>query len=293
MVSAINNGGGFYRMEIYLHEARMAGAIIHNPCVNKSTYHTTVYNKDLYIGLMHIEKVESDLILKIIEEREQYGNYQSLEDFVNRITIAIESLQRLIFIGAFRFTGKTKNELALSARLLLVNFKSQNKNLTLLQEPVVEYKLPKLNRSFFEDAFDEIEILSFPVSYSPFDLLKTTYRGDVLVKDLLNHHQQYVKMLAYLVSIKKNPTKQGMMAFGTWIDVEGNFFDTAHFAKNLETYPLLLADAPDCPPLCAKYIFPDESLEKPYPEVGFPSVLERSLECTVFPFESFFIIKPY
>lgn len=236
MVSAINNGGGFYRMEIYLHEARMAGAIIHNPCVNKSTYHTNVYNKDLYIGLMHIEKVESDLILKIIEEREQYGNYQSLEDFVNRITIAIESLQRLIFIGAFRFTGKTKNELALSARLLLVNFKSQNKNLTLLQEPIVEYKLPKLNRSFFEDAFDEIEILSFPVSYSPFDLLKTTYRGDVLVKDLLNHHQQYVKMLAYLVSIKKNPTKQGMMAFGTWIDVEGNFFDTAHFAKNLETY---------------------------------------------------------
>ena len=237
MVSAINNGGGFYRMEIYLHEARMAGAIIHNPCVNKSTYHTTVYNKDLYIGLMHIEKVETDLTLKIIEEREQYGNYQSLEDFVNRITIAIESLQRLIFIGAFRFTQKTKNELALSARLLLVNFKSQNKNLTLLQEPVVEYKLPKLNRSFFEDAFDEIEILSFPFSYSPFDLLKTTYRGDVLVKDLLNHHQQYVKMLAYLVSIKKNPTKQGMMAFGTWIDVEGNFFDTAHFAKNLETYP--------------------------------------------------------
>ena len=237
MVSAINNGGGFYRMEIYLHEARMAGAIIHNPCVNKSTYHTTVYNKDLYIGLMHIEKVETDLTLKIIEEREQYGNYQSLEDFVNRVTIAIESLQRLIFIGAFRFTEKTKNELALSARLLLVNFKSQNKNLTLLQEPIVEYKLPKLNRSFFEDAFDEIEILSFPVSYSPFDLLKTTYRGDVLVKDLLNHHQQYVKMLAYLVSIKKNPTKQGMMAFGTWIDVEGNFFDTAHFAKNLETYP--------------------------------------------------------
>jgi DNA-directed DNA polymerase III PolC len=237
MVSAINNGGGFYRMEIYLHEARMEGAIIHNPCVNKSTYHTTVYGKDLYIGLMHIEKIDHHLKLKIIEEREQNGEYTSLEDFVKRIPVAIESLQKLIFIGALRFTGKTKNELALAARLLLVNFKPENRMLTLLQEPVVEYKLPELIRSDYEDAFDEIEILSFPVSHSPFDLLQTKYRGDVLVKDLLKHHKQYVKMLAYLVSIKKNPTKHGMMAFGTWIDVEGNFFDTAHFAKSYVAYP--------------------------------------------------------
>ncbi|MCD6018790.1 MAG: polymerase subunit alpha [Bacteroidetes bacterium] len=237
MVSAINNGGGFYRMEIYLHEARMAGAIIHNPCINRSVYQTTVYNKDLYIGLMHIEKIDHQLKMQIVDERERHGDYSSLEDFVNRIPVAIESLQRLIFIGAFRFTGKTKNELALAARLLLVNFKPENRTLTLLQEPVVEYKLPELVRSDFEDAFDEIEILSFPVSHSPFDLLQTKYRGDVLVKDLLNHHKHYVKMLAYLVSIKKNPTKNGMMAFGTWIDVEGNFFDTAHFAKSFEAYP--------------------------------------------------------
>jgi hypothetical protein len=35
MVAAINNGGGFYRPEIYIHEAKMSG-IIHNPCINKS-----------------------------------------------------------------------------------------------------------------------------------------------------------------------------------------------------------------------------------------------------------------
>jgi DNA polymerase III alpha subunit len=36
MVAAINNGGGFYRPEIYIHEAKMSGGIIHNPCINKS-----------------------------------------------------------------------------------------------------------------------------------------------------------------------------------------------------------------------------------------------------------------
>ena len=38
MVAVINNQGGFYRTEVYVHEARMSGATIHNPCVNKSEY---------------------------------------------------------------------------------------------------------------------------------------------------------------------------------------------------------------------------------------------------------------
>ena len=237
MVSAINNGGGFYRAEIYVHEAKMSGAAIHNPCVNKSFYHTTVYGIDVYLGFMHLKSLNSTLANSIVEEREQNGDYKSLEDFINRIQIGIEGMQTLIFIGAFRFTGKTKNELVLAARLLLVNFKPENRNLMLLQEPIKEYKLPVLERCDFEDAFDEIEILSFPVSCSPFDLLKTTYRGDVMAKDLLIHHKKQVKMLAYLVSTKQVPTKLGTMYFGTWIDAEGDYFDTAHFANSLVNYP--------------------------------------------------------
>ena len=237
MVSAINNGGGFYRAEIYVHEAKMSGAAIHNPCVNKSFYHTTVYGIDVYLGFMHLKSLNSTLANSIVEEREQNGDYKSLEDFINRIQIGIEGMQTLIFIGAFRFTGKTKNELVLAARLLLVNFKPENRNLMLLQEPIKEYKLPVLERCDFEDAFDEIEILSFPVSCSPFDLLKTKYRGDIMAKDLLIYHKKQVKMLAYLVSTKQVPTKLGTMYFGTWIDAEGDYFDTAHFANSLVNYP--------------------------------------------------------
>jgi DNA polymerase-3 subunit alpha/error-prone DNA polymerase len=237
MVSAINNGGGFYRTEIYVHEAKMSGAKIHNPCVNKSLYETMVYGKDLYLGLMHLKSLDSLLAISIVEERERNGDYKSLEDFINRIPIGIEGIQTLIFIGAFRFTGKTKNELILAARLILVNFKPENRNWMLLQEPVKEYKLPVLERCEFEDAFDEIEILSFPVSCSPFDLLQTKFRGNVMARDLILHHKKEVKMLAYLVSTKQVPTKAGTMYFGTWIDAEGEYFDTAHFANSLVNYP--------------------------------------------------------
>lgn len=237
MVAVINNQGGFYRTEVYIHEARMSGATIHNPCVNKSEYETTLYGIDIYLGLMHLEGLETKVAQQIVSERELHGDYLALEDFINRIQIGIESIQILIFIGAFRFTGKTKNQLLVIVRLILVNFKPENRNIMLIQEPIKEYSLPKLERSEFEDAFDEIELLSFPVTCSPFDLLYTKFRGDVLAKDLLKHHKKQVRMLAYLISRKHVPTKLGAMYFGTWIDAEGELFDTAHFTGSLKEYP--------------------------------------------------------
>ncbi len=237
MVSAINNGGGFYRTEVYVHEAKMSGATILNPCVNLSEYQTTVYEKDVYLGLMHIEKLESKIAVLIPEERKNNGDYTSLENFVKRIPIGIETLQTLIFIGAFRFTGKQKHELLIEASFLLAGNRPSFKHLTLLEEPQKEYTLPKVQRHPLEDAFDEIEILGFPVSVSPFDLLQTKYRGSVMAKDLTKYHKKQVKMLAYLISRKHVPTKKGTMFFGTWIDAEGEYFDTAHFPDNLSQYP--------------------------------------------------------
>ena len=237
MTAVINNFGGFYRTEVYIHEAKMSGAKIHNPCVNKSDWETTLYGRNIYLGFQHLKSLESKTALLIQENRALYGNYISIEDFINRIPIGIEGIQILIFIGAFRSTGKSKSELLVIARMLMLNFKPENRGWLLLEEPFKEYQLPVLNRSAFEDAFDEIELLTFPVSVTPFNLLQTSYRGDVMAKDLVKHHKKTVKMLAYLISRKHVPTKKGDMYFGTWIDVEGEFFDTAHFADCLQKHP--------------------------------------------------------
>ncbi|QRA41364.1 DNA polymerase III subunit alpha [Chryseobacterium cucumeris] len=236
MVSVINNQGGFYRTEVYIHEAKMSGGNIQVPCINTSEYQTTLKGTDIYLGLMLLEGLETRIAHGIIEERETNGVYTSLENFIRRVPIGIETVQTLIFIGAFRFTGKPKNELLVEARVLLVNFKPENRGLMLIEEPVQEFKLPELKREQFEDAFDEIELIGFPVSCSPFDLLQSRYRGSVLVKDLLKFHKQQVKMLAYLISRKHVPTKKGTMYFGTWIDVNGDYFDTAHFPDSLKKY---------------------------------------------------------
>ena len=239
MVAVINNQGGFYRTEVYVHEARMAGATIHNPCVNKSNYETNVYGTDVYLGFMHLLSMDSKMALFIESDREKNGEFLSLEDFINRIPMGLESIKVLIFIGAFTFTKKNKNQLLVSVSLLLNNLKPENKNLMLIQEPVKEFILPNLERSIYEDAFDEIELLSFPVSCTVFDLLLTKYRGDIMAKNLIIYHKKQVKMLAYLISRKQVPTKKGNMYFGTWIDNEGTYFDTVHFPDNLLQYPFL------------------------------------------------------
>lgn len=237
MVAVINNQGGFYRTEVYVHEAKMSGANILPPCVNKSEHETTLYGIDVYMGFMHLQSLETRTAQLIVQERNRNGDYRSMEDFIRRIPVGIATMQILIFIGAFRFTGFPKNELLLKARMLLNDFKPEQRFQVLFEEPVKEYELPVLKRDKFEDAFDEIELLGFPITCSPFDLLQTGYRGSVMAKELVYHHKKEVKMLAYLISRKHVPTKRGVMYFGTWIDAEGEYFDTAHFPDSLAKYP--------------------------------------------------------
>ncbi|MEQ9169200.1 MAG: PHP domain-containing protein, partial [Fulvivirga sp.] len=62
MVATINNGGGFYRVELYVHEARMHGAEIFPPCVNQSTHYTKIYGRDIYLGLGLVKDLEDRVV---------------------------------------------------------------------------------------------------------------------------------------------------------------------------------------------------------------------------------------
>ena len=236
MVCAINNGGGFYRAEIYIHEAKRSGGTVHVPCVNNSDVETVLKGTDIYLGFNLLKSMDEKLSILLVEERIANGDYVSLEDFLSRTSIGGETLQTLIFIGAFRFTGKPKSDLIIIAKLLESREVSKSPTL-LIQEPIQEYQFPIMVRNIVEDAFDEIEILGFSVSLSPFELLKTKYRGDIMNVQLLDNYKKEVRMLGYLVSTKQVPTKNGNMYFGTWIDNNGDYFDTAHFANTLKKYP--------------------------------------------------------
>ena len=242
MVGVINNFGGFYSTEYYVHEARMCGAEIQAPCINHSINLTTIYGTTIYLGFIHIQSLERNVAHRIMEERMRNGPYASLEDFVGRVDIGREQLDLLIRIGAFRWTGRTKCELMWYK--YAVHNPQQAK--AVVGQPVlfgsgahVDYALPSLEESAYDQAYDEIELLGFPLC-SPFDLLEQRPKQKIVHTLELNAAiGKRVSMLGYYVTRKPVTTSNGkLMTFGTWLDEQGKYFDTTHFPPSLERYPL-------------------------------------------------------
>ncbi|RPI44028.1 MAG: DNA polymerase III subunit alpha, partial [Bacteroidetes bacterium] len=238
MVAVINNFGGFYRTWVYFNEARRCGASISLPCINKSQYKTCIYGSEVYIGFIHIANLESEVADMIISQRDAGGEYKSLEDFISRVPAGIEQLVILIRLDAMRFTGKTKKQLLWEAHMMLGKSTSEKNMPMLFQEKPREFTLPVLEQTRLEDAYDEIELLGFPVTLSSFDLLGTRFRGDIRACDLMKHAGRKVRMHGNLVTIKYVHTVKGeWMHFGCFLDIHGEFFDTVNFPGSLKKYP--------------------------------------------------------
>lgn len=238
MVGVINNFGGFYRTEFYVHEARMNGAVIEPPCVNNSEYLTTIYDERIFIGFVHLKSLETKVARHISIERERNGPYKSFDNFLRRIDLGLEQLRILIRIGAFRFIHKTKQQLLWEAMLWFSDSKSKSKTtVDLFDTDPKEYPLPVLQRNEIEDAFDEIELLGFPLC-NPFKLIENPERG-ILADDLKQSIGKEVHILGYCVTTKPTFTRAGVpMAFATFNDREGKVFDTVHFPEIEKKYPL-------------------------------------------------------
>ena len=89
----------------------------------------------------------------------------------------------------------------------------------------------------YEDALDEMKILSFPYT-SPFSLLKKQYKGTVYADELLKQLGNVVYIVGYYINIKRVNTINGdIMYFGSFTDDKGQLFDTVHFPQSINRYP--------------------------------------------------------
>lgn len=238
MTAVLNNFGGFYRTQDYVHEARMLGATIEAPCINRSIHLNSIHGKSVFLGFVLLNQLESRTSEIIVEHRESGGDYLGLADFVSRVPIGLEQVVILIRIGAFRFAGKSKKELLWDAHLLL------NKQTVKAERPVglfvaeePDFSFPALEDSFIEDAYDEIELLGFSLC-SPFDLMEQVNENTILSHDLPALLGMHVKLLGFLVAVKETRTIKGdRMNFATFIDREGYFFDSTHFPQVVQQHP--------------------------------------------------------
>ncbi|WP_081209265.1 DNA polymerase III subunit alpha [Salegentibacter sediminis] len=238
MVAALNNGGGFYDVETYLKEIKRCGGNIHPPCINKSDHPTVIYGKDVYLGFGYLKELELKSIQKILENRQFFGEFKSFDEFIDRVSISIEQLSILLRINAFRFTGTDKHQLLWKAHFKLNKTKARTSQAVLFKPPHKDFELPEFSYSELIDAYDEIELLGFPLC-SRFRLLKYKMKASVMAGQLKAYVGKEVSIYGNLITLKKTATINGRyMYFGTFFDKNDDVFDTVHFPNIAEKYPV-------------------------------------------------------
>jgi DNA-directed DNA polymerase III PolC len=258
LVAVLNNGGGFYRPEFYVHEIRMTGGRVHTPCVNRSFAVNCIYGCDIYLGFMYLKELEERVMERILAARQREGPFASLEDFLDRVPISIEQASILIRIDGFRFTGRNPHEILWQAHLYLSRG-TLSGHPKLFPPKQHNFKFPKLHSSALETAFTQLELLGFCLC-SPFELLMETPGNTNGSKDLPDYLGRHIDIYGYLVTVKNTHTHKGdRMHFATLVDQQGEVFDTVLF-----------------PPVAAKYHFRGKGVYRFYGKVvsefGFLSI---------------------
>ncbi|MBC7653612.1 MAG: DNA polymerase III subunit alpha [Oligoflexus sp.] len=232
MVGVINNFGGFYHTGLYVREVQKAGAKVEAPCLNHSDWLTSINDDVIFLGFILVKGLESKLIQIVLNERECCGLFKSINNFVDRVAINLEQLIILIRIGAFRFTGKSKQALLWDAHFLMNKRPSQVIQSKLFKtESKSDFKIPDLYYDKRNDMLDELELMDFMLS-SPFELMVEQQWKGIKAKDIPNKVGQEIEIVGQLVTTKYAKTKHGeTMFFGTFLDENGDWIDTVLFPE--------------------------------------------------------------
>ncbi|MNK21386.1 DNA polymerase III subunit alpha [compost metagenome] len=238
MVATINNFGGFYRTEVYVLEAKKLGARVEAPCINRSRSETIIDGKVIYLGFQHILGIELKPLQILLRERDLGGVFTGFGDLLQRVSLPLEQLLLLIRVGALRSFDIPKKELMWNAHL---NFhkipnKSAEQPQLFLQERR-EFVFPELTETDFEEVFEHLELLEFPLC-NPFDILDQEPPKHVLARELAQCVNQQICTYGYLITVKKIlSSKNQIVHFGTLFDREGEQLDTVHFQETALKYP--------------------------------------------------------
>jgi DNA polymerase-3 subunit alpha len=125
----------------------------------------------IYLGLENVKSLNSETVQLILIERRRNGPFHDLQDLIRRVPLHVEQARILIRVGALRFTGRSKPALLWDLTLLHRGPSNASTDGDLFVTKVEEPKLPDLHHYPLADAYDELELLGFPLR-DPFTMVE-------------------------------------------------------------------------------------------------------------------------
>ncbi len=175
-----NQPMGFYAPHVLINDAKRHGIRVRRPDINASQLECTVEGRrTIRIGLSFIKGISEDAALRIAEERQAHGPYQSLADLIRRVALRPDAQQNLIASGACDSFGLQRREMLWQIGLFTSPKGFRNKHtrahggqqlplpLTTAQDHV---ELPRT--TFWERMTDEYRVLGLSVLHHPLGLLR-------------------------------------------------------------------------------------------------------------------------
>ncbi|MFZ9731886.1 MAG: DNA polymerase III subunit alpha [Schleiferiaceae bacterium] len=249
MVANVNNGGGYYRAEHYLNEARRHGARIEPPCVNEGRPFTVLRSGiRVILGTDRIRSFDAEFGRQIDQIRQEGGPFLDLDDFIDRLhcggrSVPLDSVLLLIRAEAFRFTGRPARTLLWAAHRRLGHRPPPAPGPSLFDAATAPkfrpMDVPTLETSPLEQAYEHIELFGFPLC-DPFSLFEIPEvpRG-IAPENWPDAPGQTTEILGYLVSLKNTKTVRGdWMQIGTFEDRRGSIFDVVLFPPAVARHAL-------------------------------------------------------
>ncbi len=238
MTAVLNNGGGFYSIETYVHEIKRQGGQVEAPCINNSGIENTIDGKTVYLGLIMLKGIERGSIQRIISERQLHGKFVNFDDFLERVYIGVEQTILLLRVNAFRFTGLEKHALMWQVHIKIGKTSASEVLPKLFRPKTKAFKIPNLNTNAIIEAYDQIELIGFPLC-GYFKLLERQLPPHTKAKDFKKQVDKTIEIFGKRVTAKPTPTQKGqLMYFGTFLDQDGDIFDTVHFPEVAKTYSI-------------------------------------------------------
>jgi len=238
MTAVLNNGGGFYNLDTYINEIFRCGGTVVNPCINISDHANCIKGKTVYLGFGMIKDLEHRSIQKILNERQLYGKFKNFNDFLDRCKLGLEQILLLIRLNVFRTFEPNKHNLMWYAHINGNKQKTPNPHPQLFKPKRTNYTLPALNGNNLIDAYDNLELLGFTLQ-DDFQLIKPGNYPKYVAADLKSFVNKEFTIIGKLVTSKSTQTSKGdFMAFSTFLDKNGECFDSVQFPKIKEQYPI-------------------------------------------------------
>lgn len=247
-------------------ECERLGIKILPPSINKSNLYFSVEDKNIRYGLGSIKNVGSDIVSSIVKEREEKGQFTTLDDFVFRMSdkkLQVKTIEYLIMAGAFDQFGDRRALMS----ILPAIFEKGKKYSSMIklgqidlfstsQESKISFPTTSIPQDIKTPVHEinnwEKELLGMYFSSHPLDSLKEFFmkKNVTMIKDISHLNNGALVVMGCLITkVKRIVTKSDQhMAFLSVEDKSGTIdvivFPTAYEEIKdsfMPNKPLLLA----------------------------------------------------